>query len=90
MDFTPVTVISATTTSWGKPSSRIINAKRIENDSNCAFLFEPTKREIDKLGFQISPGSTIIDQGRHYTCSDVQSTTLCKKHFICAIVKPAI
>ena len=88
MNYTPVTVISATTTSYGKPSSRTINAARIESDSNCAYLFEPTKRDLDILGFEISPGSTIIDQGKHYTCSEVQFSVFCKRQMICAIVKP--
>ena len=88
MNYTPVTVISATTTSWGKPSSHTFNAARIESESNCAYLFEQTKREIDKLGFEISPGSTIIDGDRHYTCHEVQSSLFCKKNLICAIVKP--
>lgn len=88
MNYTPVTVISATTTSYGKPSSRTINAARIESDSNCAYLFEPTKRDLEILGFEISPGSTIIDQGKHYTCSEVQSSVFCKRQMICAIVKP--
>ena len=88
MNYTPVTVISATATSYGKPSSRTINAARIESDSNCAYLFEPTKRDLDILGFEITPGSTIIDQGKHYTCCEVQSSVFCKRQMVCAIVKP--
>ena len=90
MNYTPVTVISATTMSYRKPSSHTFNAARIESDSNCAYLFEPTKRDLDILGFEISPGSTIIDQDKHYTCSEVQSSVFCKKHMICAIVKPIV